>query len=305
MSSLTLHEVIVDRPDMTRAGLRGKAAGRMLGLGRMTKPTWRLIRSGPGAPAWNMALDEALWHSFARVGRPTLRLYRWAQPAVSIGYAQRASACDLEACARLGLAFVRRPTGGRAVLHDNELTYSLVHPVRGLGSILESHRLIAEAMAFGLRRLGLLAEVAAARPRLGFNARPTLSGACFEAPSPHELTIAGRKVAGMAQVRDRLALLEQGSLPLELDLDRLAAIIQPGLDGRPRAAFIALLRERAAGLREFKPVELEELEAALCAGFSARFGVELEEASPMPEELALAEELMERKYERPEWNLRR
>lgn len=270
----------------------------------MKKPTWRLIRSGPGAPAWNMALDEALWRAFPKLGRPTLRLYRWARPAVSIGYAQRASACDLEACAQLGLALVRRPTGGRAVLHDpdRELTYSLVHPVGGLGGVRESHRLIAEALALGLRQLGLPAEVAA-RVRCG--ARPALSGACFEAPSPHELTIAGKKVAGMAQVRDRLALLEQGSLPLELDPDRLAAVIRPGLEGRPRAALIALLRERAAGLREFKPVELEELEAALCAGFSARFGVELEEASPMPEELALAEELMERKYKRPEWNLRR
>lgn len=273
-------------------------------LERAMRMAWRLIRSGPGAPAWNMALDEALWRSFAKLGRPTLRLYSWARPTVSLGYAQRASACDLEACARLGLDLVRRPTGGRAVLHDNELTYSLIHSVGGLGGVWESHRLIAEALALGLRRLGLPVEVAAVRPRLGFSARPALSGACFEAPSPHELTIAGKKVAGMAQVRDRLALLEQGSLPLELDPVQLAAVVSPP-DGRPRAAFIALLRERAAGLREFKPVELEELEAALCAGFSTRFGVELEEAPPAPEELALAEELMERKYERPEWNLRR
>lgn len=265
------------------------------------KPTWRLIRSGPGAPAWNMALDEALWRSFPELGRPTLRLYRWARPAVSLGYAQRASALDLETCARLGLAFVRRPTGGRAVLHDKELTYSLVHPVAGLGGVRESHRLIAEALALGLRRLGLPAEVEAQARR---DSNPTLSGACFEAPSPHELTIAGKKVAGMAQVRDHLALLEQGSLPLELDLGRLATVFRPRPDGYSREAFIALLRERAAGLREFKPVELDELEEALCAGFSAQFGVELEEVPPTPQELALAEKL-ERKYESPEWNLRR
>ncbi|MGQ9601548.1 MAG: lipoate--protein ligase family protein [Candidatus Bipolaricaulia bacterium] len=264
---------------------------------------WRLIRSGPGDPAWNLALDEALWRSFAELGRPTLRLYRWARPAVSIGYAQRAGDYDLKACARLGLTFLRRPTGGRAVLHDHddrELTFSLVHPVAGLGGVPKSHRLIAEAVALGLKRLGLPAEVEA---RARWGARPALSGACFEAPTRHELTIAGRKVAGMAQVRDHLALLEHGSLPLELDPDRLAAVICPG--DSPREAFIATFRERAAGLLEFKPVELEELEEALCAGFKARFGVELEEAPPTPGELALAEELLERKYKSPEWNLRR
>jgi lipoate-protein ligase A len=267
------------------------------------RPTWRLIRSGSGAPAWNMALDEALWHAFPKLGRPTLRLYRWERPAVSIGYAQRASAFDLGACARLGLEFIRRPTGGRAILHlphERELTYSLVHPVAGLGGVRESHRLIAEAVALGLRRLGLPAEVNA-RP----GSLPASSEACFEAPSYHELTIAGKKVAGMAQVRDRLALLEQGSLPLELDLDRLAAVFsQARPRGSPREALIALLRQRAAGLREFRPLELEELEAAICAGFSAHFGIELEEAPPTPEELELAAEL-ERKYKSPEWNLRR
>ncbi len=265
----------------------------------MKKMAWRLIRSGPGEPAWNLALDEALWRSFAklRLGRPTLRLYRWARPAVSIGYAQQAGDYDLEACARLGLTFLRRPTGGRAVLHDRELTFSLVHPVAGLGGVHESHRLIAEAVALGLQQLGLPAEVEA---RCG--SRLALSRACFEAPARHELTIAGRKVVGMAQVRDHLALLEHGSLPLELDPDRLAAVIR--FNGSPREAFITLFRQRAAGLWEFKPVEPAELEEALCAGFKARFGAELEEAPPTPGELALAEELLERKYKSPEWNLR-
>jgi lipoate-protein ligase A len=244
-----------------------------------------------------MALDEALWRSFHPIGRPTLRLYRWSEPALSIGYSQQARDFDLEQCTRLGIAFVRRPTGGRAVLHHWEVTYSLIHPLEGLGSVEGSHRLIAEALAVGLRRLELPVELEIMKVKRSF------SEACFEAPAHSELTVAGKKVAGMSQVRDQLALLEQGSIPLELDVEQLAAVIR--LDGFPKEEFIALLRRRAAGLRDFAAVQVEEVESALVAGFIARFGVEFEESSPTAEELELAKELLEQKYEDPSWNLRR
>ena len=257
------------------------------------------MRSGVGSAQWNMALDEALWRSFSKVGRPTLRLYRWTRPTLSLGYSQRAEEFDLGECARLGVEIIRRPTGGRAVLHGLEVTYSLVHPLEGMGGVNESHRKIGEALALGLRKLGLAAElVKAERSSLASSA------ACLEVPSYSELTIAGRKVAGSAQVRNHLALLEHGSLPLELDLERLAAVLWP--DGLPRERFKDLLRRRAGGLREFAAqLRLEEVEDAIIAGFAERFEVEPVEGPPTTEELKLAEELVERKYGDSRWNFRR
>ncbi|MFQ6090351.1 MAG: biotin/lipoate A/B protein ligase family protein, partial [Candidatus Bipolaricaulia bacterium] len=131
-----------------------------------------------------------------------------------------------------------------------------------------------------------------------------ISGACFAAPTRFELVISGRKVAGSAQVRDRLALLEHGSFPLELDLEALAAVLQP--DGLSLEQFKEGLRRRAAGLREFAPqFHAEEVEEALVAGFAERFGADLVEDNPTAEELASAEELVERKYSDPEWTFRR
>ncbi|MCR4404690.1 MAG: lipoate--protein ligase family protein [Candidatus Acetothermia bacterium] len=260
---------------------------------------WRLLRSGPGGAAWNMALDEALWRSFPKTGRPILRLYAWSEPAVSIGYAQRAAELDLRECSRLELSLVRRPTGGRAVLHDREVTCGLIHPLEGLGGVEASHRSIATALALGLQTLGLAAEVGEGGKRVGACG----SGACFEAPSHSELTVQGRKVAGMAQVRDQSALLEQCSFPLELDYEVLAAVMRP--DGLEGEEFISLLQERAAGLREFGPLEVADLERALIAGFILHFGAELEESGPTAEELALAGELASEKYGDPRWNFRR
>ena len=262
---------------------------------------WRLIVSGVGSGGWNMALDEALWRSFPKVGRPTLRLYRWSEPTLSLGRFQGTELVSLKECTRREIAVVRRPTGGRAILHDDEVAFGLVHPLEGMGSVLEAHRRIAEALIRGLRRLGLAAELVGVR-RGSRGSRGSSGVACFAVPSRFELAISGRKVVGSAQVRDRLALLEHGSLPLELDEELLATVLQP--DGLSREAFEQSLRQRAAGLREFLAGLLpEELEEALIAGFAEQFKVSFVEEGPTIEELALAEELWERKYGNPEWNL--
>lgn len=244
-----------------------------------------------------MALDEALWRSLPQIGQPTLRIYRWKVPTLSIGYSQSVAEFDLEECSRRGIALVRRPTGGRAVLHGLEVTYSLVHPLEGMGSIDDSHRQIGEALAIGLRKLGLAVE-------LEMKGGCASSPACFEAPSHFELAIAGKKVAGSAQVRNQLALLEHGSIPLELDRERLAAVLRP--DGLPQAGFERVLRGRAGGLCDFKEeLRPEEVEVAIIAGFEERFGIELVEGAPTVEELQRAEKLMAQKYRDPGWNLRR
>lgn len=246
---------------------------------------WRLLRTGPGEPDWNMALDEALWHLSER---PVLRLYRWARPTLSLGRHQRRIAIDMELLEREGIGLVRRPTGGRAVLHDLELTYSVVHPLAGMGTVLEAHRKIHEALALGLQELGLKAELAPGRKRT--------TAACFAAPSQTELMVEGKKVVGSAQVRNTRALLEHGSLPLQLDPARLARIL--GDEGLKNA-----LEQEAAGLREFLPgLGFAKLEEAVIVGFAERFRVSFVEDRPTAEELALAAELLE-KYRSQEWTL--
>jgi lipoate-protein ligase A len=260
---------------------------------------WRLLRSGGGIAEWNMALDEALWRSFPMVERPSLRIYRWSAPTLSIGYSQSVAEFDLEECARRGITFVRRPTGGRAVLHDLEVTYSLVHSTEEMGSIKDSHRQVGQALRLGLRRLGLAAQLVNQEQSV-----QNPSAACFEAPSSFELAIGGKKIAGSAQVRNHLTLLEHGSIPLELHPERLAAVLRP--NGLSRKQLLSLLWERARGLRDFiAELRAEEIEQAIIAGFEEQFGVELIQDSPREEELQLAKELREGKYGDPGWNFRR
>ena len=153
-----------------------------------------------------MALDEALLQHYVNSlvkgehPAPTLRFYGWQPPCLSLGYAQRAEReVDFEGCTRLGVDWVRRPTGGRAILHDwSELTYSLTameHEPYLKGGVLESFRKISGALVEGLHRLGVEAETA------GKEARGASTAACFDAPSAYEITFGGRKLIGSAQAR--------------------------------------------------------------------------------------------------------
>ena len=263
------------------------------------KRSWRLLDTGAHSGVWNMALDEALWRVLSQRGTaPVLRLYRWREPTLSLGRFQSLEAINLEACRRLGIAVVRRPTGGRAILHhERELSYSLVHPLEGMGSVLQSHRRISEALRLGLRRLGIEAELVKAGAEAGRGTSSTgAEAACFATPSWWELTARGRKLVGSAQVRSQRALLEHGSLLLELELEKLAEILTP--DGSPKGKreLERVLRRQASGLWEAASREItpEELKEALTAGFAERFGVELLPDEPTPEELELAATLVER-----------
>jgi len=259
----------------------------------------RLIESGLGEAAWNMALDEALLQLQPRRGQATLRFYGWTTPTLSIGYFQKHSSVNQEACRREGVVWIRRPTGGRGVLHDRELTYSFVSGLDSLPlGVNGAHRRISSALARGLCRLGFEAELARHSERGS-------SQACFDAPSYSELTVRGKKVVGSAQTRSRVALLEHGSIPLELDISRLLALLN--LDRLRRGPLAQRLARRAAGLKQLGQgaITLEQLKAALARGFEEEFGFVLEPGEPSPEERALAGELMRKKYRTAAWNLRR
>lgn len=245
----------------------------------MSRERWRLIRTGPLPGAMNMAVDAALLEAVARrESMPVLRLYRWSPAALTLGYAQKAAAVDFVACRRLGIDVVRRPTGGRAVLHDAEVTYAVLSPLRTAvfpGGILDTYRIIAGALREALRSLGLEAEFVPGRERGGEGAEAV----CFAAPSSHELLCQGRKMTGSAQKRITGAFLQHGSIPIDLDLSRLAQLLQKGASGEDPET--AVLGRKVGWLNRFlpTPVSAHEVEERLVAAFARQLGIVFEESS--------------------------
>lgn len=265
---------------------------------------WRFVNTGNGAAAFNMALDEALLlvHE-AGAAPPTLRVYGWCQPTLSLGYAQQArQEVELAACLAQGVAVVRRPTGGRAVLHDQEVTYSVVMPMLtdGPTTLTAHYHRIGMALAAALQRLGLPARLA--RPQVRA-ARALTSPACFAALSRYELSVAGKKVVGSAQKRAQRSMLQHGSMPLWLDRQRLFQCLHVPPERRAALVQEAYTTMGAVNEMTVTPVTLTAVHEALRQGFCTTFGVELLEAPIAPEEWRLAQQLQATKYATDTWNL--
>ena len=168
----------------------------------MSTPPWRLvIEESPRSGAANMAVDEAI-AAAAAAGTvpPTLRFYRWHLPTVSLGRHQKLADVDEAQIAARGYDLVRRTTGGRAILHTDELTYSVAGPIEEphmAGGVMDAYLRFSNGLLSGLEALGLVAETASGRTR----AARDLSAACFEAPSAYEITAGGLKLMGSAQSR--------------------------------------------------------------------------------------------------------
>lgn len=245
-----------------------------------------------------MALDEAMAGDI-REGQtpPTLRFYAWDTTSVSIGRFQRAGDLDRGYLKEQGIPLVRRPTGGRAVLHGSELTYSFSAGTREgpfSRGLLESYRDLAYAFSRAFCSLGISAETIAEKRSAG--ARSPL---CFASPSSGEITVGRRKVIGSAQKRWPDGLLQQGSIPFQIDYARLGKVLRSGA-GEP------FVRAGMAGLGEFLPgLQILELKAAIRDSFEKVFGVEFLEATTTIRERGRAEELLQGKYLSPGWNLRR
>lgn len=278
--------------------------------------TWRFIRSGACSPAMNMAVDEAILtaHSEGKVP-PTLRFYGWEPATLSIGYFQKAAeeVC-FDALKRRGIGFVRRPTGGRAVLHDDELTYSMIVSESYPGmptSVTEAYRVLSEGLVQGFRLLGLnaeMAQLATEEDKLKYAAAS--SAACFDSPSWYELVVEGRKVAGSAQTRQKSVILQHGSILLDMDVDLLFELLQFPSE-RVRERLKQSFTGKAVAINELcralnrPPVTLAQAEEAFRQGIAQGLGIELEEAQLTPYEEQLARQLVEEKYGNDEWNLRR
>ncbi|MGE3536537.1 MAG: biotin/lipoate A/B protein ligase family protein [Candidatus Tectimicrobiota bacterium] len=268
---------------------------------------WRFVDTGAADAAMNMALDEALLlRHEAGACPPTLRVYRWQQPTLSLGYAQHArQEVDLAACAARGVGVMRRPTGGRAVLHDQDVTYSVVMPIaleHGPGSVTEHYRRLGLALEAACRLLDLPVHLARP-PRRPPAARALSSPACFAALSRYELSVGGKKLVGSAQKRARVALLQHGSIPLRLDRQLLFDCLS--VPAAQRAALVEEAYRTMTAVHEVAaaPVSVAALQAALRQGCQVVFGVALREAPITPAEWCLARQLYTTKYATASWTL--
>jgi len=276
-----------------------------IGNRQSTIDRWRLLCHGAATGAENMAIDEAITLAIAEGSvPPTLRFYAWAPPCVSLGRNQKHAEVDIARCAARGYDIVRRPTGGRAILHTDELTYSAIaapdHPLMA-GLVLDSYLRLSAGLVAGLARLGIAAEPAPGTNRAG----PGVSAACFEVPSAYEIVAGARKVLGSAQARRARSVLQHGSLPLAGDLTRVVDCLAFA-DEAEREALRGSLQGHATTAEDLagRPISFAEAEAAMIAGFAEALAIDL-----IPGELTAAErnwaaELLRERYGSPEWTAR-
>lgn len=281
--------------------------------------TWRLVvdagredaqHSRDGAT--NMAIDAALLAAVHAGAPPTLRLYRWDPPTLSFGRNQPAAGRYDEAAARhRGIAFVRRPTGGQAVLHADEVTYAVVAPVDVIGRPRDAYRRINEALVAGLRALGLDAEVVGSgtgrvRAR-GAHAHPHAhersidwGAACFRDPAEGEVMVGGRKLVGSAQRCDRRVILQHGSILLSGSQAAAEELLRASCLAAAAAAPGWTTLEAELGRRP----SAQSLADAVAGGFREVLGTRLARADLSIEESRRAEELRDT-FASPGWTWRR
>jgi len=257
----------------------------------------RLIFDKPGHAFFNMALDEAISEAVRqKISPPTLRLYQWDRPSLSIGYFQKASDIDTGYCAGKDYPVVRRLTGGRAVLHDSELTYSISSPSGSplfRDSLIETYTIISSALVHALKLNGIDAVSSFERARSSAQKNPS----CFRSVSYGEITVNGKKVIGSAQKRFSNGFLQHGSILLDFNAAESGRVLK--YDHNESFSEISPVREHAPG------VSLHDLKKALKEAFEKTLNVKLIYGRPDKFELELAKELEQKKYSTREWNFKR
>lgn len=266
---------------------------------------WRLLTAPPKSGAYNMAVDAAV---AAAVGAgavpPTLRLYAWDPPCLSLGYAQSIADVDMARLRQQGWEVVRRPTGGRAILHTDELTYSVAvpadHPLAE-GSVVDSYRRISTALLAALEALG-------AQPHADPQSKDAVrdkSPVCFETPSHYEITVDGRKLVGSAQARRGNSVLQHGTLPLYGDVARICdALNFPNEAERESAK--QLVRARAATLHDVLGIVVDWQTAAdgIINAFGLMFEIDFARGELTTYEHGLVLEQLQATYSNEEWTQR-
>lgn len=228
---------------------------------------WDILVSGPAPGAYQMAFDEAMMDDVLQSGRPFLRLYRFAPRALSLGRGQRAAEAYLPGVREIGADLVRRPSGGRAVLHDDEVTYAVAAPSHLFAPGVEaSYGQIAGALVRAC--LGLGKKVSVSEPEAP---QGQLAANCFIHPSVHEIALGGRKTIGSAQVRHRGVFLQHGAIPIRLHPRDWAACFAPPAE---RGRWAEAMAERSAGLFDEGGAPAWDVVAeAVAKGFQEHFGI--------------------------------
>ncbi|MGW9856070.1 lipoyl(octanoyl) transferase [Staphylococcus hominis] len=268
---------------------------------------WNFINTGSHDPYYNMAMDEALLNFVSR-GEidPVVRFYTWNPATLSVGYFQRLRReIDIDKVKEKGFGLVRRQTGGRGVLHDKELTYSVIVPESHPNmpsTITEAYRVISEGLLEGFKLLGFDAYFAIPRSK---EEREKLkqprSAVCFDAPSWYELVVEGRKIAGSAQTRQKGVILQHGSLLQDVDVDELFDMFifkNDRLKEKMKKAFV----DKAVAINDIsdRHISIEEMEKAFEEGFKKGLNIEFKSLSLTENQLAEVKEL-EEKYRSEEW----
>jgi len=267
---------------------------------------WRLLITPPAHGAWNMAVDESiLEHIGSGESISTLRLYGWNPPCLSLGHAQPFADIDMNRLKQRGWEVVRRVTGGRAILHTNELTYSVIAPSdepRVEGSILESYNRLAQALLLAVQSLEIPVEI---KEEVAQDTILRNNPICFEVPSTYEITVNGKKLIGSAQARKKEGVLQHGSLPLTGDITRICqALVFENESAREEAS--KRLLERATTVESALGVAIswEKAAQAFIHAFEAQLGLSFERGELSESESKRAEELVKAKYDHPSWTER-
>jgi lipoyl(octanoyl) transferase len=269
--------------------------------------TWRLIIDLPASGEWNMAVDEALLSSISEGDSlPILRLYAWNPACLSLGYAQPITDVDLNRLTQLGWDLVRRPTGGRAILHTDELTYSVIAPYsepRLEGGVLESYLRLSQALVMALHHLEIPVTANHMNPSLLQN-QPK-GPVCFEVPSNYEITLEGKKLVGSAQARRKEGILQHGTLPLWGDLTRILEVLNFDSEQNRQRAGEKLL-QRATNLELFLNKKLAWITVvdAFIWGFTRALNLKFLEIPLTELEKELALNLVKAKYAHQTWTER-
>ncbi|WP_251520681.1 MULTISPECIES: lipoate--protein ligase family protein [Staphylococcus] len=273
--------------------------------------TWNFINTGSRDPFYNMALDEALLNFVSR-GEidPVIRFYTWDPATLSIGYFQRLTKeIDIDKVNEKGYGLVRRQTGGRGVLHDKELTYSVIvpesHPEMP-STITEAYRVISEGLLQGFKSLGFDAHFAIPRTKEEKDKlKQPRSAVCFDSPSWYELVVEGRKIAGSAQVRQKGVILQHGSLLQDIDIEDLFDMFKfknDRLKAKMKEAFV----EKAVAINDIsdRHITIDEMEEAFEQGFKQGLNIDFKPLTLTDAQQQEVNELIE-KYKSDEWNYRK
>lgn len=253
-----------------------------------------------------MAVDQAiLEHIHRGESITTLRLYSWNPPCLSLGHAQSFQDVDVERLKSHGWEVVRRVTGGRAILHTDELTYSVTgsadEPVLA-GGVLESYNRLAQALLHAVRELSVPVEM---KEHEDGHTQQNLNPVCFEVPSTYEITVDGKKLIGSAQARKKEGVLQHGSLPLTGDLTRICdALIFENESARQNAKERLLARATTVESVLGVGIDWERAAQSLVRGFEAQLGIQFERGEMSASEIRRTEELVKEKYAHASWTER-